>query len=791
MNCARAGCAWIGITVLLAANWSAAQIVPGATFEVGTSVTHGAIQQSNLATGADGNLLVLWDNYVDATPQNGMPDTASGIYARLYSADGAPLATALRCDESGHANPHPALTAAGGGYVAAWPTVVTAATPTGFQATLRARRIAANGVPLGNELILSDANQNAVGWMSAVPLGGGAVVVWYQDLAIHGRYVDYATGNLGQTFLVGESPGNEALDATALTDGGFAVVWCTEPGRPNSRLRLFGADAQARGAWTTISTEVCMRRVAAAANGTLAVMGNTADYATVKLRFLGSDGVPTSPHLLARQAPNQYASYVSSFDLDFDLEGRLFTVWGDYAGATYPPPLAQLFDASGQALGNGEPISSVPNGHVSLLRLADGRFATTWNWFSSTCCTNSVWATITGVCSGEDCAPVPTPTAVTTAAVATVTASATPTETAVPTPTQRLPQCGDGLQEKPEECDDGNRLNGDGCDQQCRVEVCGNSRLEGDEQCDDGNQKDGDGCQANCRRTPKHDSVMVPEKAIDVVIPSGQASATKVVPLQVRNADDGERPGHVIQLLASDGTCPPGTIDGRPDFERGVEGDQDSIEVLGGTPKTALVRVIGSRQQHPDAEHKIPSRCSLRFTAVTVIDGNVDPTPENNTITVELNVRLAGHDDDSERAELAAPEFFVTSLKPTRLSITRGKTSASKRLAFHVTAGATPLGKLRDVQVSVDDGDCPTGTIRADDLDAGVGGMQDTWAMQARDRRHGRLTLSVSRDAVSSRNARSPRHCTAAVHLSSASADSDAANHTTRLTIELLDQNDF
>src|SRR5262249_2917863 len=48
-----------------------------------------------------------------------------------------------------------------------------------------------------------------------------------------------------------------------------------------------------------------------------------------------------------------------------------------------------------------------------------------------------------------------------------------------------------------EQCDDGNNLNGDGCDSNCKEE-CGNDTLDPGEQCDDGNILSGDGCSSVC-----------------------------------------------------------------------------------------------------------------------------------------------------------------------------------------------------------------------------------------------------------------------------------------------------
>jgi len=75
--------------------------------------------------------------------------------------------------------------------------------------------------------------------------------------------------------------------------------------------------------------------------------------------------------------------------------------------------------------------------------------------------------------------------------------------------------CGDGIRERNETCDDGNTESGDGCSRACQIEanyacpvdgelctnlaVCGNGILTSDETCDDGNKDSGDGCSADCQ----------------------------------------------------------------------------------------------------------------------------------------------------------------------------------------------------------------------------------------------------------------------------------------------------
>jgi cysteine-rich repeat protein len=62
------------------------------------------------------------------------------------------------------------------------------------------------------------------------------------------------------------------------------------------------------------------------------------------------------------------------------------------------------------------------------------------------------------------------------------------------------PRCGDGYLDPGEQCDDGNTVDGDGCNSQCLLERCGNGVVEPGEQCDDAAGNGSDGCcSAACR----------------------------------------------------------------------------------------------------------------------------------------------------------------------------------------------------------------------------------------------------------------------------------------------------
>lgn len=58
--------------------------------------------------------------------------------------------------------------------------------------------------------------------------------------------------------------------------------------------------------------------------------------------------------------------------------------------------------------------------------------------------------------------------------------------------------CGNGAVEGDESCDDGDLLDGDGCDTNCTPTACGNGIVTSGEQCDDGNTVNGDCCSSSC-----------------------------------------------------------------------------------------------------------------------------------------------------------------------------------------------------------------------------------------------------------------------------------------------------
>ncbi len=75
--------------------------------------------------------------------------------------------------------------------------------------------------------------------------------------------------------------------------------------------------------------------------------------------------------------------------------------------------------------------------------------------------------------------------------------------------------CGDTIKTGSEECDDGNKNDGDGCSSKCKLEICGDGTKQANEECDDGNKNDGDGCSSECKREFCGDGKKQPNEECD------------------------------------------------------------------------------------------------------------------------------------------------------------------------------------------------------------------------------------------------------------------------------------
>jgi fibro-slime domain-containing protein len=149
-------------------------------------------------------------------------------------------------------------------------------------------------------------------------------------------------------------------------------------------------------------------------------------------------------------------------------------------------------------------------------------------------------------------------------------------------------KCGDGLVQGSEQCDDGNRNSGDGCNRLCQVEanwdcptegkpcqyfgVCGNGHLTSNKACDDGNTKSGDGCSADCQTVETGYICRVPGKPCTVRCGDGQVRGFETC--DDGNAESGDGCSATCKIepgfgcTGSPSTCTP-TVCGNGNKETG------------------------------------------------------------------------------------------------------------------------------------------------------------------------------------------------------------------------------
>jgi cysteine-rich repeat protein len=130
--------------------------------------------------------------------------------------------------------------------------------------------------------------------------------------------------------------------------------------------------------------------------------------------------------------------------------------------------------------------------------------------------------------------------------------------------------CGDGAVDPGETCDDGNAVDGDGCDTSCTPTACGNGVVTAGEDCDDGNVANGDACPATCRTVETDCGDCVDDDGnglVDSVDPAcgatalevRRASAVATVRGRLRMAGAMALPGGAagaVGLVVADGSGP-------------------------------------------------------------------------------------------------------------------------------------------------------------------------------------------------------------------------------------------
>jgi cysteine-rich repeat protein len=153
------------------------------------------------------------------------------------------------------------------------------------------------------------------------------------------------------------------------------------------------------------------------------------------------------------------------------------------------------------------------------------------------------------------------------------------------------PSCGNGKVDPGEECDDGNGDETDGC-RHCLLPFCGDGVVDPGEECDDGNDADGDGCDASCKlETPGGGGCSVGGDGpgggllLVLLLVIRLAAQNRVRPVELLEEDDAREP--VGQGDAPKGEPPVGACldrGGEPLGAADGEGEGRAAAVLLGGP---------------------------------------------------------------------------------------------------------------------------------------------------------------------------------------------------------------
>jgi len=193
--------------------------------------------------------------------------------------------------------------------------------------------------------------------------------------------------------------------------------------------------------------------------------------------------------------------------------------------------------------------------------------------------------------------------------------------------------CGNGVVTEGERCDDGNGLDGDGCDSNCTPTECGNGIVTTGEQCDDGNDVNGDGCDATCIPTGCGNGVVTEgELCDDGNATNGDGCDTNCTPTDCGNGivtgneqcDDGNRTsGDGCDATCTLPACGNGIVTQGEQCDDGNQIDGDGCDT-NCTPTDCGNGVVTGDEQCDDGNATDGDGCQSACTPPRCLDGVVD-----------------------------------------------------------------------------------------------------------------------------------------------------------------------
>lgn len=290
---------------------------------------------------------------------------------------------------------------------------------------------------------------------------------------------------------------------------------------------------------------------------------------------------------------------------------------------------------------------------------------------------------------------------------------------------------------------------------------------------------------------PMPDLVVLPRTPVTIRIPPGVAELTKSVPVYVRNARPAMGFGSAsaaVEVIARDGDCPAGTV-GLPDLDPKLAGTQGTRSLARGEKQPVWVPVVVRAADVFTPGSQSVFRCTA-WVEVRSADGETaDRSEQNNRIPLVINV-VDGNDMATLARTQQIRETVLSSLNPVRVVLPRTMPVKIKDVRLRIRNADVGTFPNHVVEVRVDPGDCPSGTVAGWDFSPAAGDQHIVDVPQNGSVR-GTLTLIPPPGGFYSSGPQSPSRCTLQVSVTPLDGEMNLGNNSAPLVLDVVDYGDF
>ncbi len=287
-----------------------------------------------------------------------------------------------------------------------------------------------------------------------------------------------------------------------------------------------------------------------------------------------------------------------------------------------------------------------------------------------------------------------------------------------------------------------------------------------------------------------HDSVIELKKVSEFRIGPRENEAEGKISVSVKNVDiipAPEEDGHEVWVEVDEWNCEKEAIVGRFLFDSGTKAVAPTEHIKARAGKEGRMATLHLKFERGQFAGEGIHRCSMTVSAHGPIPENVDPTPNNNSIQIQVDVVIepAAKRADGRGAYMESPDdTYVGRAKTLRALLQRGAVKSARVAVVVGNTGATTATAF----VGATDGDCPTGTVGVLRFN---GVETDTVVVGSGRRARGWLSVTLDPAQFLVTNRMSPARCVAEIHVSGSNGETADSNDSTILVIDVIDASDY